>query len=82
MAVPSFQGVVYALKCCFLSSSNFLVHFPKTIFLCSLDVKLWKKYGWHFFGGHLGCLAAILIFFTENRVCHIFQLLIDGFARL
>ena len=24
--------IVYALKCCFLSSSNFLVHFPKPIF--------------------------------------------------
>ena len=50
------------LSVVFLISTNFLVNFPKPIFLCSLDVKFWKKYGWHFFGGHLGCLAAILIF--------------------
>ena len=78
--VKSIVSMVYALECCFLISWNFLVHFPKAIFLCSLDVKLWKKIWLAIFwrsswllGGHFD------FFFTENRVCPIFQLLIDGF---
>jgi len=54
--------LVYADVLSFGESSKFWVNFCQPNFLVTMDHKFIKNSGWHFFGRHLGLLAAILKF--------------------